>query len=193
MFSIGEGVKPALVFGAAQIHGAWRVGIRGLISGFWRCEETSIDTRELHVLQVFLGSRLLRRLVLLKDAHYWRLLARFLSICLPFVGDARVDGLEDGVAHAEIYTFDHQGIGWSAWLFSREAVIDASENVLQVLCLAKSCCMVTDALRGSWYLCLHPSLGIELLTALHFELLNLIFKSLPLTLGGWSISPNPAL
>ena len=70
MFSIGEGVENALVFRPAQINGARGVGIRGLISGFRRCEETSIHTGELQVLQVFLGSRLLRRLVLLKDAHY---------------------------------------------------------------------------------------------------------------------------
>lgn len=69
MFSIGEGVEHALVFRAAQIHRARGVGVRGLISGFRRCEETSIHTRELQVLQVFLGSRLLRRLILLKDTH----------------------------------------------------------------------------------------------------------------------------
>jgi len=52
--------------------------------------------------------------------------------------------------------------------------------------------MVADALRGSRDLSLHPSLSIKFLTALHFELLYLIFKSLPLTLGGRGISPNPA-
>ena len=70
MFSLSEGVEHALVFRAAQIHRARGVGVRRLISGFRRCEKTSIHSGELQVLQVFLSSRLLRRLVLLKDAHY---------------------------------------------------------------------------------------------------------------------------
>ena len=50
--------------------------------------------------------------------------------------------------------------------------------------------MVADALRRARYLCLNPSLSIKLLATLHFELLNLIFKGLPLSLRGWSISPD---
>lgn len=142
---------------------------------------------------MFLSSSLLRRLVLLKDAHYRCLLAWLLPICLPFIGDAGINGLEDGVAHAEVDTFYHQGVGWCARLLSREAVIDASENVFHVLCLTKSGCMVADSLRRSRYLCLHPSLSIKLLTTFHFEFLNLIFKSLSLSLRWRSICPDPAL